>query len=192
MADAVTVYVRPHDAQCDRVRSYLDEKGIAYTLRDVTQDPGASAVLFGYYGKVVTPVVRKNDTMVAGYDPIQLAKLFPSTGPEEEHVRLGAAVRTVTAERAAELGLPFPFGVEVGPVGADSPASEAGIHEGDVILTIGSYTLDRGLQQFQQAISSRQPGTSMDVEIWRQGSRLPASIHFPATQVTSPEGTQEE
>ncbi len=180
MADAVTVYVRPNDPQSDRVRAYLDEKGVAYTLRDVTQDPGASAVLFGYYGKVVTPVVRKNDTMLAGFDPIQLAKLFPLGGAEEEHVRLGAAVRSVTRERAAELHLPFPFGVEVGPVSNGSPAAEAGIQEGDVILTIGSYTLDRGLQQFQLAVGSRRPGSSMDVEVWRNGARFPASIHFPA------------
>lgn len=188
MADAVTVYVRPDDAQCDRVRSYLDDKGIAYTVRDVTQDPGASAVLFGYYGKVVTPVVRKNDTMVAGFDPIQLAKLFPASAGEEEHVRLGAAVRTVTGERARELGLPFPFGVEVGPVAKGSPADEAGIHEGDVILTIGSYTLDRGLQQFQLAVGSRRPGSSMDIELWRNGTRVPATIHFPSIQPSEADG----
>src|SRR5258708_4232887 len=50
------------------------------------------------------------------------------------HSYLGIGVFDVTEERAKALGLKDPQGAEVTSVSEDSPASQAGIKQGDVIL----------------------------------------------------------
>ena len=39
MAGQITVFIRAGDAQCEALLRYLDQRGLAYTTRDVTADP---------------------------------------------------------------------------------------------------------------------------------------------------------
>ena len=55
MSDTVTVFVRLGDPASEATLRYLDQRGIAYTKRDVLSDPSATAILFGRLGKVVVP-----------------------------------------------------------------------------------------------------------------------------------------
>jgi serine protease Do len=94
-------------------------------------------------------------------------------------VSFGAAVRGVTPEIAARHGLPAAYGVEVGSVRPGSPAAEAGVQSGDVIVGVGAYTLHGGADQFRQAVAARQPGDTMAITVWRDGEQFAAVVAFP-------------
>lgn len=179
MSDAVTVFVRAGDPASDATLRYLDQRGIAYTKRDVLSDPSATAILFGRLGRVVVPVVQVGDRLLVGSDPVQLARFLPRQDGDEQHVSFGASVRTVTSEIATAKQLPAAYGVEVGHVKPGSPAEAAGILPGDVITGIGPYTVNGGADQFRSALSLRQPGDTMMLTIWREGDISEVAVSFP-------------
>jgi membrane-associated protease RseP (regulator of RpoE activity) len=180
MADPVTVFVKPGDPGSEATLRYLDQRGVAYTKRDVLTDPSATAILFGRLGRVTTPVVQIGERLLVGHDPVQLARFLPREGEDEPTVSFGAAVRSVTAQIAAEKGLPATYGVEVGSVHEGSPAAEAGIQPGDVITAIGPYTINGGADQFRRAVALRRPGDSMALSLWRNGDSIDAVVSFPS------------
>ena len=180
MSDAVTVFVRPGDPASEATLRYLDQRGVAYTKRDVLSDPSATAILFGRLGKVVVPVVQVGERLLVGHDPVQLARFLPRNDTEEQHVAFGASVRSVTREIASAKGLPAVYGVEVGQVKPGSPAEAAGIQPGDVITGIGPYTVDGGADQFRRAVALRHPGDTMMLTIWREGGTFDAAVAFPS------------
>jgi glutaredoxin len=63
------------------VERYLDERGIAYTIRDVFAEPDALEEI-GSRGYMSTPVTRVGDQWVAGYRRKQLDRLLPHGGAE--------------------------------------------------------------------------------------------------------------
>jgi glutaredoxin len=178
VAESVTLFVRPGDATCEAAQRYLDEKKVAYTTRDITKDPSASAVLFGKLGKIVVPTFLIGDRMIVGFDPVQLLRYLPKDESQEEHVAFGAAVRSLTPEVARAGGLNAAFGVEVGDVKEDSPAGQAGICKGDIITAIGAYTLTGGAQQFRTAIGAKRPGDNMTLTVWREGEEITVDVTF--------------
>ncbi|MGA7989625.1 MAG: PDZ domain-containing protein [Candidatus Dormiibacterota bacterium] len=186
MSDTVTVFIRPGDPASEATLRYLDQRGVAYTKRDVLSDPSATAILFGRLGKVVVPVVQVGERLLVGHDPVQLARFLPRPESEEQHVAFGASVRTVTAEIAAAKGLPATYGVEVGQVKPGSPAEAAGIRGGDVITGIGPYTVNGGADQFRRAVSLRQPGDTMMLTIWREGDISEVAVAFPTEIAAEP------
>lgn len=187
MTAEITAFVRAGDPQCDALLRYLDQRGLTYTARDVTADPSASAILFGRLGRVAVPALTVNDRMIVGFDPVQLARLLPSTEAAGPPVSFGAAVRSVTRDVAREHGLPAAFGVEVGPVHEGSPAADAGVRPGDLITAIGAYTLTGGAEQFRTAVGARHPGDSMQITAWRGGAPVGLTIEFPRDVVAAAE-----
>ena len=117
VSDAVTVFVRPGDPASEATLRYLDQRGVAYTKRDVLSDPSATAILFGRLGKVVVPgrpgrraAARRPRPRAAGAIPASrgergAARLLRRIGPD------GHRARSPT-----EKGLPATYGVEVGQV----------------------------------------------------------------------------
>lgn len=198
MSDPVTVFVRSGDPASEATLRYLDQRGVAYTKRDVLTDPSATAILFGRLGRVVVPVVQVGERLLVGHDPVQLARFLPREDSEDQHVSFGASVRTVTGEIATAKQLPATYGVEVGQVKPGSPAEAAGILPGDVITGIGPYTVNGGADQFRRAVSLRQPGDTMMLTIWREGDVSEAAVVFPtetpadaATQTPAEEHAEE-
>jgi S1-C subfamily serine protease len=179
MATEVTVFVRAGDPQSEALLRYLVQRGVAHTVRDVTSDPSASAILFGRLGRVAVPALIIGDRMIVGFDPVQLARFLPRDDADVPAVSFGAAVRSVTAEIARERGLAASFGVEVGRVREESPAAVAGVRAGDVITAIGGYTLTGGADQFRTAVSARHPGDAMTISVWRDGAFTELAVEFP-------------
>lgn len=177
----VVVYVRPGDPDCAAAVAFLEQRGVAYTVRDVTVDPSASAVLFGRLGRVAVPAIQQGDRLLVGYDPLQLARFLPAatSGEEGETVNFGAAVRSVSAELARRRGLHWTYGVEVGPVREGSPAQRAGVRPGDIITAIGAYTLAGGADQFRTAVGARRRGDTMNLTVLRDGEEQPVDVEFP-------------
>ena len=84
--------------------------------------------------------------------------------------RLGVLVQTaaITDSEAKTLGLPSTKGAIVSQVQPDSPASRAGLQPGDVIVSFNGKQVESA-DQLTRLVTATKPGTSVPVEIYRNG-----------------------
>lgn len=114
----------------------------------------------------------------AGYGfaiPIDLARRVMQDLIAEGRVRrpmLGVQIAPVTPEDAAVAGLNEIIGAKVSGVapGADSPARQAGMEPGDIIVSVDGKTID-GVGALQRLIRLRRPGDEVALAAWRFGQR---------------------
>jgi len=83
---------------------------------------------------------------------------------------LGVGVVDLTDERARVLKLKDDSGVEVKRVDDNSPASKAGLKENDVVLEVNGRGIT-DIEQFQNTVGEIQPGTKVNLTIWRDGAK---------------------
>src|SRR5437868_1388226 len=83
---------------------------------------------------------------------------------------LGVGVLDLTEERAKALKLKDDSGVEVKRVDENSPASKAGLKIDDVVLEVNGKPIS-DIEQFQITIGEIQPGTKVNLTIWREGAK---------------------
>jgi 2-alkenal reductase len=83
---------------------------------------------------------------------------------------LGIRWRAITPNLASRYGLPVRWGAYVAEVIAGSPAAEAGLASGDIIVRIGDFTLDEDTS-FVNALFEHEPGQRVTVEIVRGQER---------------------
>ncbi len=113
--------------------------------------------------------------------PVNTAKkLLPQLrqGGEIEHAWLGVQMSDVTADVANQLDLPVDHGALVVEATEDGPADGAGIRGGDtetgeggdVIVAIDGESIDSS-DDLAAAISSKQPGDSIEIELYRDGQK---------------------
>lgn len=81
---------------------------------------------------------------------------------------LGVSGQTMTTELAEQFGLPRPVGVAVTDVYPDSPAANAGIRVGDIILKVaGREIVDQ--QALRYRIATRPLESITEIEVLRRG-----------------------
>jgi serine protease Do len=95
---------------------------------------------------------------------------------------LGASGQPVTAEIAQAAGLDRPRGVLVKEVSADSPAAQAGVRAGDVIVAISGHEVDDP-EDLRFRVATLPAGAPVPLTLWRAGKQQETS----ATLVTPPE-----
>jgi serine protease Do len=83
---------------------------------------------------------------------------------------LGVGVVELTDERVQALKLKDNQGVEVKRVEDNSPAAKAGLKINDVILEVSGKSID-GLETFLGTIGETQPGTKINLTVWRDGAK---------------------
>ncbi len=101
---------------------------------------------------------------------------------EVHRARLGVNVTTVTPEDAEFFGLEEVRGVLVQGAVPGGPAAEAGIGQGDVILSIDGDAVDR-VGDLQQEVAERTPGDVVPVEIVRDRRRLTVDVELGRTDL---------
>jgi serine protease Do len=82
---------------------------------------------------------------------------------------LGIGVVEIAPDRAKALKLKEERGVEVAHVEENSPASKAGIKEGDVVLEYNGMPV-QGYEQFVRMVRETPAGHQAKLVIWRNGS----------------------
>jgi Do/DeqQ family serine protease len=83
---------------------------------------------------------------------------------------LGAAGQGVTPEIAQGLGLPHPEGVLVRDVAPGSPAAQAGVRIGDVILAVDGHAIDDP-DALRFRLATLPINTRMRLALWRNGTQ---------------------
>ena len=71
----IVVYTQPHCASCKQLERYLEDRGLAFTVRDVFADPAALEEITSR-GYMSTPVTRIGDRWIAGFRRKELERLF--------------------------------------------------------------------------------------------------------------------
>lgn len=98
---------------------------------------------------------------------MQIAEDLIETG-EAVHPFLGVSSMTISPSVAEQYDLPVDSGALVDSVSQGSPAEQAGIEPGDIIVRIGDTVIE-GVEDVFAAVRSQQVGDQVEVEIIRGG-----------------------
>lgn len=166
---------------------------------DAAINPGNSGgPLANIYGEVVgintaisSPVQSfGGQGFYVGYGfaiPSNLAKWVMEDLIEYGAVRrgvLGVQVQALTPELAGEYKVPDGVGVLIADLlSSDSPAAEAGLRPGDVIVEVGGAKISR-VPQLQRLIASHDPGEKVRVAVIRDGKRREFTVTLGGTEET--------
>ncbi|RIA56525.1 DegQ family serine endoprotease [Dichotomicrobium thermohalophilum] len=101
---------------------------------------------------------------------------------------LGVSLQTVTSELAEGFGLPRPRGALIADIMPDSPAAEAGLEEGDVVLRIDGQQV-RDAEALRYRIATKGLGETAEFEIWRNGARRTVRVDLQPPPENPPRKT---
>jgi serine protease Do len=144
---------------------------------DAAINPGNSGgPLVSVRGEVigVNSAIASQTGFYSGYGfaiPIDLARQVMDqiiAGGRVNRVALGVSVQNATANDAEYVGLPDIRGVLVQDFSEGSPAKQAGLEAGDIIVSVDGRPVEY-VGQLQQQIAFRKPGEKVKVEVARKG-----------------------
>ena len=148
---------------------------------DASINPGNSGgPLFNVNGEVVginTAIVAAGQGIGFAI-PINLAKNILAQLHAEGRVTrgwLGVQVQQVTPELARSFGLEQGHGALVADVQPNSPAAQAGLQRGDVILEFGGQPIE-DMQELPRVVADTTPGTTADVRMLRKGQERTVQV----------------
>jgi len=153
---------------------------------DAAINPGNSGgPLVNMHGEVVginTAIAsRSGGYMGIGFAvPINMArKVMDRLLEEGEVVRgwLGVSIQPLTPEMAESMDIPEEKGVLVSQVFDDTPAAEAGIRPGDLVLEFNGKKVSDP-SELQSAVAWTKPGTEAKVVLIRDGKRKTVTVEI--------------
>jgi serine protease Do len=162
---------------------------------DAPINPGNSGgPLVNLRGEVVgvNSAIASPTGFYSGYGfavPIDLARKVADDLIRYGRVRrpaVGIQVSNVTPEDAEVYRLERIEGVVIQDFPGDSPAREAGLRQGDVIVAVDGTRVQR-VGQFQRLIATRRPGESVALDVIRYGDRRRVAVRLSEAPGTAPE-----
>lgn len=91
------------------------------------------------------------------------------------HPYLGINFQPIAPDIAAAYNLPVQWGVYVTQVAANSPASQAGLKQGDIITRIGNISLDE-THSYIDALYTNKPGDQITLLVLRNSQNLQLQV----------------
>ncbi len=149
-------------------KKFFSQKGIKYQEKDVSRDHAAAVEMIQRSGQQGVPVIAIDGETVVGFDRGRLEQILSQ--PPRPRVSLGATVAGAEA-MARKKGILMPPGAYIGKVNAGSAAEKAGLHEGDVVVSLNGVDI-RGSGDLQRVLSSLNPGQVVDLVFWRNGREV--------------------
>ena len=148
---------------------------------DASINPGNSGgPLFNMKGEVV----GINTAIVAGGQgigfaiPVNMAKQIIPQLRDEGHVTrgwLGVTVQAMSEELADSFGLEKPTGALINEVVKDSPADEAGLQRGDILLTYDGEPIEE-LNDLPRLVAATPVDKSVKVTVFRDGKEREVKV----------------
>ncbi len=161
-----------------------DGSYVPFLQTDVAINPGNSGgPLFNLDGEVIG-INSQIYSRSGGYQgvsfsiPMDVAMNVADQLRDRGHVsraRLGVTIQSLDQGLAQSFGLDTAKGALVASVEKDSPADKAGIEAGDIILSVGGQPIADS-SELPVKIASRQPGSKVDVEVWRKSRKQSLSV----------------
>jgi serine protease Do len=90
---------------------------------------------------------------------------------------LGIRIQELTKELAQSFGLETTQGVLIAEVSQGSPAAEAGLQSGDIIVSVNGESMS-DVSQLRNTVAMMAPGTEVSVEIVRDGKRREITVEL--------------
>lgn len=90
---------------------------------------------------------------------------------------LGVGVMDLGEEAGREIGLVDPHGIEITSVQGGSPAENAGLQRGDIVLTFRDQRVE-GQEQFARLVRETPAGRAVELGIVRDGRRSAVSVEI--------------
>jgi serine protease DegQ len=138
----------------------VNGRGEVVGISDAYIPPQEGAVSIGFAIPAATAVDVVGDLLRTG---------------RASHAYLGVGADQVTREVAAQLGLDRAAGVLVLEVADGSPAAQAGLRPGDVIVRIGDQPVDT-VEDFFGELRQRRPGDKVQLTIVRDGREQQVTV----------------
>ena len=182
---AVRLREQRHRGHRQRQGAHPADSGyVPFIQTDVPINPGNSGgPLFNMQGEVVginsQIYSRSGGYMGVSFSiPIDVAMQVEQQLQTSGHVtrgKLGVVIQNVNQGLADSFGLPQPEGALVSSVEKGGPAEKAGVEPGDVILKLNGEPL-KDSTELPVQIASVSPGTSVNLEIWRNHATRNLSV----------------
>lgn len=158
---------------------------------DASINPGNSGgPLINIEGQVIginTAIISGNTGGNVGIGfaiPINIAKGILNDLKETGSVTrgwLGVMIQKITPELEKSFGLKQSEGALVGDVIPDGPAAKGGIKRGDVITKFNNQPV-REMEDLPKIVAATHPGSEVDVEVIRDGSRRTLHVTIEVLQ----------
>jgi serine protease Do len=104
---------------------------------------------------------------------------------------LGIYMADLSSGVRNQIGYTGQSGVAVQQVISGSPADQAGIQPGDIILQIDGKSYD-SRKSLQEYVRGKKPGDTIRVDVWSQGVKKMAAIKLGETPAAQPVGQQQQ
>jgi Do/DeqQ family serine protease len=150
--------------------------------------------LFNFRGEVIginAAIINPGVAMNVGFAiPIDLARRVADQLRKSGKVArgfLGVSGEDFTAERAAEMRVPFVPGALINAVGQGTPAAAAGLRPNDVVVECAGRSID-GYRRLVASIALLRPGEKAKLVLSRQGQRVETTVTLGAPGGASGEG----
>jgi len=88
---------------------------------------------------------------------------------------MGVSIQTVDSRIARRIGLDEIRGVVISGIGSNGAAEKSGLRPDDVILAVNGDTVNES-NQLQEKVAMFRPNDDVDLEIWRDGVTLTATL----------------
>lgn len=151
----------------------LADHNVRILTTDMIGSGNSSGVLINLSGQVVgilRPAAKKSaskDALLSAYGITDLRKIIEKLSNGQEIAHMGVIGTDVPQEISEELGVPQ--GAYVTGIRMDSPAMQAGIQSGDVIVKLGTADIS-SFADYQEAMMNLSPESSVTVKVMRQGA----------------------
>lgn len=104
---------------------------------------------------------------------------------------MGVSIQTVNARIAQRIGLEGIRGVVIRGIGGGSAAEKSGLRPDDVILAVNGDIVNES-NQLQEKVAMFRPDDNVDLEIWREGEILTATLTLQEMERSEPIATRIE
>lgn len=149
------------------------QKGVPFTEHDVSRDRLAASEMVRRTGQAGVPVIVVDDEVVVGFNRPRLEQLLAAAGARRP--ALGLRVADARAQAAKRPLLASVDGAYVGAVAPGSPAAQAGVQVGDVIVAVDGRPISSAAE-LQQAVS--RAGHRVTLTLLRQGQTRQAIVNL--------------